>query len=109
MWLFATYFAKSITPLPKNKNKSFKKIKIKTFLYEMKIPKIDPSCQKRIRSPCESGLPDFSWYNILKWEKTYQTIKKYPKWPQNCMQLGRKRDQMAIKYINIFHCRILQN
>jgi hypothetical protein len=48
-----------------------------------------------------AGLPDFSWYKIPKREK-------YIKWLQNVPN-GRKIDQMAIKYTNIFHCKTLQN
>jgi hypothetical protein len=29
----------------------------------------------------EPGLPDFSWYKILKREKMYQIITNYTKWP----------------------------
>jgi hypothetical protein len=33
---------------------------------------------------------------------------KYTEWPQNIPD-GRKIDQLAIKYTNIIHCKILQN
>jgi hypothetical protein len=35
------------------------------------------------RLQSQSGLPDFSWYNIPKWEKLQQVTFKYTKWPQN--------------------------
>jgi hypothetical protein len=38
----------------------------------------------------------------------YQKGGKYTKWPYN-MPIGRKIDQIAIKYTNIFHCETLQN
>jgi hypothetical protein len=63
--------------------------------------------QDNVRQP-ESGLPDFSWYNIPKWEKIYQMTTKYTQWPQNILNC-RKIDQMAIKYTNFFHCKTLQN
>jgi hypothetical protein len=40
--------------------------------------------------------------------KIYQVTIKYPQWQQNIPN-GRKIDQMAIKYTNIFHCKTLQN
>jgi protoporphyrinogen oxidase len=43
-----------------------------------------------------SGLPDFSWYNIPKWEKIYQITIKYTKWTQYTPN-GSKIDQMAVK------------
>jgi hypothetical protein len=49
----------------------------------------------------QSGLPDFSWC-------MYQDEEIYTKSPQN-IQNGRKMDQMAINYTNIFHCNTLQN
>jgi hypothetical protein len=54
------------------------------------------------------GLPDFSLYNtpklgknIPKDHKMYQMTVNIPK--------GRKISQMATKYVNIFHCKVLQN
>jgi hypothetical protein len=50
------------------------------------------------------GLPDFSSYNKRE---------KYTCRPQNVQNshkiVGRKIDQMVIKYTNIFHCKTFQN
>jgi hypothetical protein len=59
-------------------------------------------------SACHPGLPDFSCYNIPKWERIYQITRKYTKWPEN-MANGRKIYQMDIKYTNIFYSKTLQN
>jgi hypothetical protein len=29
-----------------------------------------------------AGLPEFSWYNVPKWEEIYQTTINYIKWSQ---------------------------
>jgi hypothetical protein len=39
----------------------------------------EPCCLKR----GQSGLPDFSWYNIPKREKNISNNHKNTKWPQN--------------------------
>jgi hypothetical protein len=52
----------------------------------------------------ESGLPDFSWSNIPKRGKIYQITIQFTKWQRNIPN-GRKIDQMASKYTNIFHCK----
>jgi hypothetical protein len=59
----------------------------------------------------DTGLPDFSWYNIPKREKytkwsqnipkghkIYQKATKYTKWPQNMYTKGHKIYQVAAKY-----------
>jgi hypothetical protein len=56
----------------------------------------------------DQGCQIFSWYNIPKLEKYNQFTLNYTNLPQNIPN-GRKMDQMAIKYLNIFHFRILQN
>jgi hypothetical protein len=55
-----------------------------------------------------AGLPDFSWCNIPKREKYTKLTLKCTKWPQYIPN-GRKIDQMAIKYTNIFRCKSLKN
>jgi hypothetical protein len=57
-------------------------------------------------SGCPTGLPDFS-DTIPKWVIIYQMIIKYTKWALNT-PIGRKIDQITIKYTNIFHCKTLQ-
>jgi hypothetical protein len=57
---------------------------------------------------CRPGLPDFYWYNILKRGKIYQITMKYTKWRQSIPN-GRKIDQTAINYTNVFHFKTLQN
>jgi hypothetical protein len=54
------------------------------------------------------GWTDFSWYNIPKWGKIYQSTTKYTKSTENIPN-ARKIDQMSTKYINIFHCKTLLN
>jgi hypothetical protein len=53
-------------------------------------------------------LPDFSWNNSPKREKFTKMNMNYTKGPQ-IMPIGRKIDQMLIKYTNNFHCKTLQN
>jgi hypothetical protein len=57
-----------------------------------------------------AGLPDFSWYNIPKWEENI------PKCPQNkpnghkIFEMAVKCiDRSAIKFTNSFQCQTLQN
>jgi hypothetical protein len=75
---------------------------------------VAPKVLTEIHTPSESssaekpGLPDFPWCNIPNWGKIYQISIKYNKWPQNITH-GRKIDQMAIKYTNIFHYKALEN
>jgi hypothetical protein len=47
-------------------------------------------------------LPDFSWCNIRKLVKNYQTTTKLSKWPYN-LPISRKIYQMTIKSTSIFH------
>jgi hypothetical protein len=61
---------------------------------------------KSLRST--AGLPDFSWFNIPKWEKIYQMTIQYTRWPQNIPDC-RKIDQVSIKFTSIFHYKTLQN
>jgi hypothetical protein len=63
--------------------------------------------------PCKEwsvipGLPDFYRYSKPKWGNIYQITRKYTRCPQN-MANGRKIDQMAAKYTNIFYCKTLEN
>jgi hypothetical protein len=51
----------------------------------------------------QAGLPDMSVDNIPKREKIYQITK----WPQNIPN-GRRIDQGAVKYTNIFHCKSIK-
>jgi hypothetical protein len=64
------------------------------FKLEMKNGLKDPL--PTVSSHFPSGLPELSWYNLPKREKMYQYTPN-----------GRKIDQMAIKYTNIFHCKTL--
>jgi hypothetical protein len=43
----------------------------------------------------ETGLPDFSWYNIPKQFKINQITRKYTKWPQNTLN-GHKIYQIVV-------------
>jgi hypothetical protein len=63
---------------------------------------------QRASGVCLAGLPDFSWYNIPKREKMYQTATKYTKWPQN-IQNDIIMFVTAIKYSNICHSMALKN
>jgi hypothetical protein len=54
------------------------------------------------------GLPDYSWYMIPKQEKMYQMNTKRTKWSYNIPN-ALKMSQIAIKYINIFPSKALQN
>jgi hypothetical protein len=56
----------------------------------------------------EAGLPNFSRYKIPKRGKIYQMITKCTKLPQKIPN-GRKIDQTAKKYTNIFNCKTLHN
>jgi hypothetical protein len=56
----------------------------------------------------ETGLPDFSWYNIPKWGNMYQATLKYTNWPQQ-IPTSHKIDHMAIKSTNIFHYKAHHN
>jgi hypothetical protein len=54
--------------------------------------------------------------NLPNGHKIYQMATKFTKWPQNLPNgrkiskpNGLKINQMVIKYINIFHCKTLQN
>jgi hypothetical protein len=50
-----------------------------------------------------SGLPDFSWHSIPRWEKIYQNDQKYTKWAYKYqMTVNRPNGQ---KYINVFLCK----
>jgi hypothetical protein len=53
----------------------------------------------------QAGLPDFCWYMIPKPEKMNT---KCTKWSRNIPNV-HKILQMAIKYINIFQSKVLQN
>jgi hypothetical protein len=45
----------------------------------------------------ESGLPDFSWYNIPQRIKTYQNVERYTKTGGNISN-GHKMYQIAGKF-----------
>jgi hypothetical protein len=51
----------------------------------------------------ETGLPDFSWYNIPKRKQILISSDKMYKIDVKYL------DQMVIKYTNISHCKSLQN
>jgi hypothetical protein len=55
-----------------------------------------------------SGLPDLSWYNLPKWGKIFQMTIKHTKRKQDIPN-DRKIHQMALKCIDIFGCKTLQN
>jgi hypothetical protein len=68
------------------------------YMYKMKAQKF---------GAWQSGLPDLSWHNKPKRgnnHKIYRITTKFVGIPN-----GRKIDQMAIKYTNIFHRKTLQN
>jgi hypothetical protein len=69
-----------------------------------------PPCKHRNRQrpPYAPGLPDFSWYNLPKWGKSFQMTVKYTKWPQTIPN-GSKIDQVAIRCANIFFWKTLRN
>jgi hypothetical protein len=55
-----------------------------------------------------AGLPDFSWDMIPKLEKMYQMNTKCTIWSKNISKVCEIL-QMAIKYINIFQSKALQD
>jgi hypothetical protein len=59
-------------------------------------------------SKSSTGLPDFSWCMIPKPVKMYQINTKCNKWFKNVPN-ANQIFPMAIKYINIFQSKALQN
>jgi hypothetical protein len=60
------------------------------------------------RHPDAAGLPDFSWYMIPKPEKCTKWTHNVPN-VHKISQMSVKYYKMAIKYINIFQSKALQN
>jgi hypothetical protein len=63
-----------------------------------------------LKASAEQGCQIFlrtTYQNIPKRGKLNQTTTTYTKWSQTVPN-GRKIDQMAIKYTNIFHCKPLK-
>jgi hypothetical protein len=58
--------------------------------------------------PREQGCQIFLSAADQKRGKMYPIAIKYTQWPQNITN-GRKIDQTAKKYANIFHCKALRN
>jgi hypothetical protein len=57
------------------------------------------------KNRAQAGLPDFSRYNISKWEIYNKMAPKFTKWPQNIPN-GGEMDLMAIKFANSFSARL---
>jgi hypothetical protein len=70
------------------------------------------SCWRSIGSrKCDlwnSGLPDFSMFNIPKQETKYPMATKYIKWPKNIPNES-EIFQIAIEHTTIFNSKAFQN
>jgi hypothetical protein len=60
-----------------------------------------------VKMACRSGLPDFSWHNVPKWEKIYRNTTKYTKWSKNIPKWSYNKPNIQ-KIYNTVHFKTLQ-